>query len=243
MKKEIPQAPRTAKYCTECGSLLNAGAHFCHSCGWSVDGGGGAGGPSANAAGLSPALKWGVPSVAVAALLILSVTQMGSRSPAPDERVPLTGGGGGTGIVQAMDISSLSPEERADRLFNRVMRLNTEGKADSAAFFGPMAVGALEALVPLDLHRRYDLGLIQLVTGDQRSASAQADTILKSRPTHLLGLSLAARAADARSDAAAAAGFRQRLLAAEPAERAVTLPEYTDHAPDVRAAIDLAKKR
>lgn len=180
--------------------------------------------------------------MAVVALLALSMTQMASRRAAPDERVPLTGGGG-SGVVQAMDISSLSPEERADRLFNRVMRLNTEGKADSAAFFGPMALGALEALVPLDLHRRYDLGLIQLVTGDQRSASAQADTILKSRPTHLLGLSLAARAADARNDAAAATGFRRRLLAAEAAERTTGLTEYTDHDPDLRAALELARKR
>ena len=32
-------------------------------------------------------------------------------------------------------LERLSPEERADRLFNRVMRLSSEGKADSAAFF------------------------------------------------------------------------------------------------------------
>ncbi len=242
MTKGTTETPRAAKYCTECGSLLNASARFCQSCGTSVDGSAGGRSPSATAPGLSPALKWGVPAAAVVALVVLSVMQMGSRSAAPEERMPLTGGGG-TGVVQAMDISSLSPGERADRLFNRVMRLNTEGKADSAAFFGPMAQGAIEALVPLDLHRRYDLGLIQLVTGDQRSASAQADTILKSRPTHLLGLSLAARAADARGDAVAATGLRQRLLAAEATERTTALTEYTDHDSDLRTALELARKR
>ena len=137
----------------------------------------------------------------------------------------------------------MSPEERADRLFNRVMRLASEGKADSAAFFGPMALGALEALRPLNAHRRYDVGVVSLVTGDVASAKAQADTILAQRATHLLGLALAARAADARGDVAASKNFRRRLLAAESAERASALPEYTDHNADIRAAVDLARKR
>ena len=113
---------------------------------------------------------------------------------------------GAGGVVQAPDISSMSPDERADRLFNRVMRLSSEGKADSAAFFGPMALGALEALAPLNAHRRYDMGLVALVSGDVSRATAQGDTILAERPTHLLGLALAARAADARGDATRAAG-------------------------------------
>jgi hypothetical protein len=137
----------------------------------------------------------------------------------------------------------MSPAERADRLFNRVMRLSSEGKADSAAFFAPMALGALEALAPLDAHRRYDVGLVSLVSGDVASAKAQSDTILAQRPTHLLGLALAARAADARGDAAASRSFRRRLLAAESAEKARNLPEYTDHAAEISAALELARKR
>ena len=121
--------------------------------------------------------------------------------------------------------------------------LSSEGKADSAAFFGPMARGAIEALAPLDNHRRYDMGLVALVTGDVASGKAQADTILKQRPTHLLGLALAARVADARGDATAARNFRQRLITAEPAERKAALPEYLDHDADIRAAVDLARKR
>jgi len=37
--------------------------------------------------------------------------------------------------ARAPDISSLSPQERADRLYNRVMLLATQGKADSVQFF------------------------------------------------------------------------------------------------------------
>ncbi len=137
----------------------------------------------------------------------------------------------------------MSPEERADRLFNRVMRYSSEGKADSAAFFAPMALASIEALAPLDAHRRYDLGLVALAAGDVSRARAQGDTILAQRPTHLLGLMLAARVADARGDAAASKNFRRRLLAAESAERARALPEYADHDTDIRAALELARKR
>jgi hypothetical protein len=136
----------------------------------------------------------------------------------------------------------MSPEERADRLFNRVIRLSSEGKTDSAAFFGPMAMAAIEALGPLDAHRRYDVGIVALVTGDVAGARAQSDTILRQRSTHLLGLTLGARAAAARGDAAASRAFQRRLLAAEPAERARGLQEYTNHDTDIRAALSQARK-
>ena len=110
------------------------------------------------------------------------------------------------------------------------------------AFFGPMALSALEALAPLDAHRRYDMGLVALVTGNASMAAAQADTILRQRPTHLLGLALAARAADARGDAVARRDFRRRLVAAEPAERTRSLAEYADHDADIRAAVTSARQ-
>jgi hypothetical protein len=145
------------------------------------------------------------------------------------------------GMSQAPDISSMSPTERADRLFNRVMRLVSEGQADSARFFAPMAIGAFEALAPLDAHLRYDMGLVALVSDQVEIAAAQADTILKERPTHLLGLSLAARAAEARGDVAGATAIRRRLLQAEPAERSAKLQEYTDHDNDIQDALQAAR--
>ena len=185
-------------------------------------------------------MRWGVPALAIVALIVLSAVRFASRGAGADSAgaVPL-----GAGPMQAPDISSMSPEERADRLFNRVMRLSSEGKADSAAFFGPMALGALEALAPLNAHRRYDMGLVALVSGDVSRATAQGDTILTQRPTHLLGLALAARGADARGDPTASKNFRRRLLAAESTERERALPEYTDHDADIRAAVELARKR
>jgi hypothetical protein len=184
-------------------------------------------------------VAWAVPAVALVLLVVLVLIQRGSGGPT----ATVASGGTPLAMGQAPDISSLTPAERADRLFNRVMRLVSEGRADSAAFFGPMALGAFEALAPLTPHVRYDMGLVALVTGNATLAKAQADTILAERNTHLLGLSLAARAADARGDATAAAGFRRRLVAAEAAERKAGLAEYTDHDADIREAIALARGR
>lgn len=137
----------------------------------------------------------------------------------------------------------MSPTERADRLFNRVMQYWSEGKADSAAFFAPMALAAFEGIAPLTAHVRYDLGLVAIVAGDITKAAAQSDTILAGRKNHLLGLALAARVADARGDIAAGRAVRARLVAADSAERATGLQEYIDHEADLRAVVEAAKSR
>jgi len=233
--KSTETNPEARAFCSECGARLDPGARFCHHCGVPVAGGA----RRSASAQRTRLIAWVIPALALAILVVLVLVQRGSGGPpavTPPSGTPLAMG-------RAPDISSLTPAERADRLFNRVMRLVSEGRADSAAFFAPMALGAFEALAPLTPHVRYDMGLVALVTGNVVLAKAQADTILAERGTHLLGLSLAARAADARGDAAAAAGFRRRLVAAEPAERKAGLAEYTDHDADVREAIELARGR
>jgi len=128
----------------------------------------------------------------------------------------MVGGGDEAGGVRAPDISSLSPEERADRLYNRVMLLASEGKIDSVQFFAPMAVQSYLLLQPLNLDQRYDLGRIGEVTGALPLAQAQADTILRENPNHLLGLILEARLATIAGDSARVRSYERRLLAASP---------------------------
>ena len=219
------------RFCSECGTEFLPDARFCHKCGASIDG-------SLRVPAISPVLKWGLPAAAILALVVLVFFRLGASNatPEPPSTTPLASGA-------LPDISSMSPEERADRLFNRVMTYASEGKADSAAFFAPMAMSSIEALAPLSAHSRYDLGLVALAGRDVNKAGAQSDTILKERPTHLLGLVLAARVADARGDSVAAKSFRKKLLAAEKSERASSLPEYRDHDADLRAAIEEARSR
>lgn len=160
----------------------------------------------------------------------------GTESAESTAAAPFAGGAGGGPAGRAPDISNMTPEEAANRLFDRVMRYATEGKADSAAMFAPMAILAYERIGPPDAHARYDMGTISAVIGDVEAAKAQADTVLKAQPNHLLGLLLAARAADAGKDAAGAARFRARFTAALSAERAKNLREYTDHQQEIDAA-------
>ena len=139
-------------------------------------------------------------------------------------------------VMPASDISSLSPDEVVDRLFNRVMAAAEAGKTDSVAFFAPMAINSFQALGPLTPHRRYDMGLIHLAAGDPALARAEADTILTAEPNHLLGLILGMRAATATNDDAARKRFGARFLDRLTSERARGLQEYTDHATEIDAA-------
>jgi hypothetical protein len=184
-------------------------------------------------------VPWAVAALALIALIVLLAGQLVGR-PGSTNETPLAGASGGA--MRAPDISSMTPEERAERLFDRVMRYSAQGQTDSATFFVPMALAAFEAIEPMTAHHRYDMGLVALAGHEMPVAVAQADTILRESPTHLLGLVLAAQAAEARGDSAAMRAFQRRLLAAEPAERAKALPEYTDHAADLQRALAAARK-
>jgi hypothetical protein len=168
--------------------------------------------------------------------------KFGGGSAAPAAAGPSAAGAPPAG-ARAVDIASMTPQERADRLFDRVMTLAARGQGDSVQFFAPMAIQAFESLAPLDIHGRYDLGLLGVFSGDGTLAQAQADTILAAQPTHLLGLTLAMRAAGLRGDTNAFADYARRLTAALASERAKGLPEYTDHGPDIDAAVREADSR
>lgn len=148
-----------------------------------------------------------------------------------------------TGGAAAVDLNSMSPRERASRLFDRIMRQQSEGKVDSARFFASMALGVYESMGPLDADLRYDYGRIAEVTGDLAVMQAQADSILLQSPTHLLGIMLATSVATARGETARIAALDKRLLAAESAELAKPLEEYVLHRADIDAALAAARAR
>jgi hypothetical protein len=165
----------------------------------------------------------------------------GAATAAAGGGAPLAAPEGGPGAPpagRAPDISSLSPEERAARLFDRVMRYDEQGKRDSLQIFAPMAIVAYEMIGTLDTDQRYDLGRIGEASGNYLVAKAQADTILRAQPNHLLALALAARMSP---DPAVARQFQQRLLAAAPAELQKKLPEYQRHRADITAALTQAR--
>jgi Flp pilus assembly protein TadD len=123
----------------------------------------------------------------------------------------------------------MSPQERANRLFNRVMILAEAGKEDSVQFFLPMALGAYSQLPALDADARYHIGLLQLAGGDAAAALAQADTIQRSDPTHLFIYVLRAHAYQQQGNTQQERRAYTEFLRSEPGEMAKNRPEYADH--------------
>ena len=232
-----------SRFCPACGAEVRPAARFCHRCGAGMDGqrpaagGGGAGGA---ASGASTVLPWTVAGIALLCLLAFIVGQNFRKAPAP-AAAPAAGPVAGSAPGRAPDISQMGPEERADRLFQRVMTYVGEGKTDSVQFFSPMAIQSMQALAPLDAHRRYDLGLLGMVSGDAAMARAQADSILSAAPNHLLGLILAMRTAGMQLDSAARRGYVTRFIEVVDRERASGKQEYVDHGPDIDAALREAR--
>jgi hypothetical protein len=144
--------------------------------------------------------------------------------------------------IRAPDISGLSPQERADRLYNRVMLLASQGKVDSVQFFAPMALTAYQMLAPLNADQRYDMGRIGEVAGAIPLAKAQADSILRENPNHLLGLILEARLATLAGDTTRLHSYERRLIAAEKTEAARKREEYVRHQDDIANALQQARK-
>lgn len=228
-------APLRGVRCTHCGTALAPGARFCNDCGSPTGAAAASSGDKRGEARLVRLMAIGAVVVLVA---FVAGEALGRRSGVPEVGAadpPPTATP--AGAPTATDISSMSPEERASRLFNRVMSYSEQGKQDSARFFAPMAIQAYTMLGTLDAHTRYDIGEIYAAIGDAVAARAEADTILAAQPNHLLGLVLAARAADLAGDNAAASRFRRRLAAAAPTERARDVKEYTEHARDIDAAL------
>jgi len=168
-------------------------------------------------------LPWAVAGAALGALVTVVAMRIGGASPRDVTTL------GGTVGVRPPDISQMSPEERATRLFDRVMILAQAGKQDSVEFFLPMAIGAYDQLPALDSDARYHVGLLRLAGGDAAGALAQADTIQKAVPTHLFAYVLRAHALQQQGNRQGERRAYADFLRNEAAELARNRPEYTDH--------------
>src|SRR5437879_4456059 len=139
----------TPMTCHACGAQLSPGGRFCHKCGAAV---------GVQAAGWRAGLPWGIAGVALGALVAVIAINL-RRADSTEQPTPPSS------MLRPPDISQMTPEERANRLFNRVMVLAEAGKTDSVRFFLPMALGAYCQLPQLDADARYHVGLLQLAGG------------------------------------------------------------------------------
>jgi hypothetical protein len=213
--------------CPECGNPLPRGARFCNQCGAAV-------GATSTAPQRTSPVPWAIATVAVVGLLAVLLVPRLRPAPAPEAAgftpAPQGAAGAPDGDPRAVDLSSMTPREAADRLFNLVMTAGAVGDTAKAQRFLPMALGAYQRVDSLGVDGRYHLAALEIVGHDYAAARAQADTILAESPTHLFGLFTAAQAELGAGNTAAARDFYKRFLAAYDAEAAKRLPEYEEHA-------------
>ena len=211
--------------CHACGTALSASAKFCHKCGAAI----GAPARSGGAGDWRAGVPWILAGLALGALITVLALRGGGGGGGAGSAPPV-GGAPMRGAPGTTDISQMSTEEMAQRLFDRTMRLSEEGKKDSVMFFGPMAIQTYGQLPALDNHSRYDVGMLQLAVGNPQGALAQADTLIAAVPHHLYALVLRARAYEALGDQTKVRTAFADFLKYEAAERAGGRPEYAAHA-------------
>ena len=178
--------------------------------------------------------------VAVLVAAIVARVQRGAPAPTvPDMANPGAGAAAGPPAGAAPDISQMSPRERFDRLFNRVMAAAERADTTEVLRFAPMALAAYEQLDTRDADARYHAAVLMLETGQIDEASALADTILASAPGHLFGLLVRASVAERRGNAAALRRAREEFARRYDAEIASAKPEYGEH----RAALEAFRNK
>ena len=130
----------------------------------------------------------------------------------------------------APDISAMTPRERFDRLFDRLMRAGAEGDSATVVNFSPMALGAYAQLDSVDADARFHAALVEIQVGDFAGARALADTIEQRDPGHLFGPILLGTLAGLTTDSAGKRAAFKAFLTRYDREMARTdRPEYLDH--------------
>lgn len=177
-----------------------------------------------------------------AAVIILGVRSQAPIGAPVQSSVEFQTAPGAAGTGAPPDISSLTPREAADRLYERIMRASEANDTAQVQFFAPMALNAYGRVQPMDADARLHLGLIEIAAGEPAAALVQADSITRSAGLHLFGPLLKARAADAAGNRAAARDAYRAFLANYDAELRKNLPEYADHTILLGETRDIARR-
>lgn len=218
---------RAVDRCASCGAELSSGARFCHRCG-----------SEATATGVPKRDRtaWVFAALAVVAVVAMVAYQIG-RGRVPEPAVADMGNAGNAAARatatprRAPDISQMTPRERFDRLWDRVMRAAEARAADTVLLFAPMALGAYQQLDSVDIDARFHAAMIHVAVGELAAAKALADTIAATQQTHLFAPLIRADVAEQENDTKALSRAYAQFLAAYDAEIKANRPEYLDHRP------------
>jgi Double zinc ribbon len=221
-------ASLTPRACAVCRAELSPQARFCHRCGRPAGSGlGRAGAPSSDRG------AW-IIAGGLCLLLVAGIAYKVSSS-APNPAAPDMANAGAAGADRvpgpAPDISGMSPRERFDRLFNRIMQAAQRGDSAEVERFTPMALGAYEQLDTRDVDARYHAAVLHLQAGDFTQARALADSILAESAGHLFGYVIRGTAARFQGDRTALARAERDFLAHYQTETEAKRVEYLEHTP------------
>ena len=217
-----PLGPRS---CRNCAAPLSPTAQFCHKCGEAVAGA---------IPRRSEKLAWivaGIASLALIGAIIWFVARGAPEPVTPDMANP--GSTVGPEPGRAPDISNLTPQERFDRLFDRVTRAASAGDTAQVAQFTPMALGAYAQLDSFSNDARFHAAMLRFNVGDFTGSLALADTIAASVPGHLFASMIRGNVATAQNNQAALRQSYRDFLASYDREMAANRVEYLDHKPVV----------
>lgn len=213
-------APADSGNCQACGTPLAPGASFCHRCGAPTK--------AAKTVAGRDRVAWLIAGVAVVVLSVVVLWRGGALRPAPAPEMANAGNETGG---RPPDISNMSPEERFDRLWDRVMRASEAGDTGTVAQFSPMALGAYGMLPTVNADQRFHAALLHLALADYPAASALADTILAQSPGHLFGYIIRGDVADRENKLKPLNQAYRDFLSHFDAELKSGRPEYADHRP------------
>jgi hypothetical protein len=142
----------------------------------------------------------------------------------------------------APDISSMTPLEQADALFEVVMIAFERGDTAQVGFHAPMALGAYANLDSLDGDAQYHVGLLRGALGDHDGMLAMADTLQAVVPGHLLATTLRKAVAEARGDSAGVQEAYRRFLSDYASEATANRREYLLHQRSIDAFLAEARR-
>jgi hypothetical protein len=203
--------------CARCGHLSRRGSRFCTGCGGSLQ----SVRFRTRAARWLPWLLGGAGALVLAGLLLRP-----SRAPGPQGLAPP---GRARSAVAPPDLSGLSPRERFDRLYRRIIAAAQGGDQPTVQQLTPMAIGAFTQLDSVDADARYHLAMLQLHVGDASGAQAQADSIVALEPSHLFGYVIGAAVARWTGNQAGRDARYREFLARYDPELALDRAEYREH--------------
>ena len=220
---------RTAK-CPSCSSKTPADARYCPSCGVALG--------DVPAPARRDPVTIALYSIIVAgiAVAVAGVVYTASQNDvAAPPRTAAVSDSPAARPGAAVDLSTMSPREAADRLFNRIMMAEEQGNMQEVRQFVPMALQAYDRVDNLDADGQYHIGLLHAAVDDFANVRKQVETLKLYTPDHLLALMLEHEVAEKSGDKDAAAQAAAAFAEAFATEIMAGRPEYEAHRKSIEA--------